>query len=112
MNAPVPMNEVSDKININLLIGRQQYPLYIARNEEERFRRAALEINEKIGRYKATYPHQDEEKYMAIALLDFAVKALQVEAAHATEPYEEVIGRLTAEIESALGHNTIPAPEN
>jgi superfamily I DNA/RNA helicase len=61
--------------------------------------------NDKLQKYQATYPNQGSEKYMSIALLDFAVKVLQIEHSNETEPYSKSIKLLTAEIEETLGKN-------
>lgn len=99
------MAETKDKLIIKLMIGNQIYPISVKRDQEEIFRKAAKDINEKLQRYQTTYPNQGYEKYMSIALLDFAVKVLQVENNHETEPYCKSIEQLTTEIEEVLGEN-------
>ena len=71
------MDPNSDKLVINLFIGRQSYPITVKRDQEEVFRRAAELINNKLQRYQTAYPNQGNEKLTAIALLDFAVMALK-----------------------------------
>lgn len=93
----------SDKLVIKLMIGHQLYPISVKRDQEEIFRKAAKEINEKIQRYQTTYPNQGHEKYMSIALLDFAVKVQQIERSNETAPYNQALEQLTLEIEQALG---------
>lgn len=41
------MSEVNDKLNIQLMIGNQMHPITIRREQEEIFRKAAKQINEK-----------------------------------------------------------------
>ena len=69
---------------------------------EEIFRKAALLINARLNKYKTAYPNQVDAKYMSIALLDFAVKSLQLEQNIDTEPYSKSIDLLTKEIEDVL----------
>ncbi len=95
-------NKVSDKIVIHLLIGDNTYPFNIPREREEIFRKAAAQINNKLNKYKAVYPHQGNERYMSVALLDFAVRALQVEDENSTHPYNNLLAELTKEIEDVL----------
>ena len=71
------MSTSNDKMVIQLLIGKHQYPITVLRDQEEVFRKAARLINEKLGRYEQAYPNQGSEKYTSVALLDFAVRALQ-----------------------------------
>lgn len=92
----------TEKLVIRLMIGNQMYPISVKREQEEIFRKAAKDINEKLQRYQSTYPNQGYEKYMSIALLDFAVKVLQIENNNETEPYNRSLQQLTAEIEEAL----------
>ena len=47
----------SDKLVIQLLIGKQVYPITVKRDQEEIYRRAARMINDKLGRYEQSYPH-------------------------------------------------------
>lgn len=42
---------------IQLLIGKQAFPITIKRDQEEIYRRASQLINEKLGRYEQSYPH-------------------------------------------------------
>jgi cell division protein ZapA len=93
---------VSDKLVIQLLIGNQMQQITVRRDQEEIFRKAALLINERLNKYKTAYPNQVDAKYMSIALLDFAVKSLQLENNIDTEPYSKSIDLLTKEIEDVL----------
>ena len=96
------MNGESDKIVIELMIGNQIHRISVPRNQEGFFRKAAKNINEKLQKYQTTYPNQGSEKYMSIALLDFAVKVLQIEDSNNTQPYNKAIALLTTEIEDTL----------
>ena len=99
------MNQDSNKLIIKLMVGNQIYPISVKREQEELFRKAAKDINEKLQRYQTTYPNQGYEKYMSIALLDFAVKVLQLENSNETTPYNKSLEQLTLEIEQTLGKN-------
>lgn len=94
--------EVSEKLVIQLLIGKNLQQITVKRDQEEIFRKAALLINERLNKYKTAYPNQGDAKYMSIALLDFAVKSLQLEQNVDTEPYNKSIEELTKEIEEVL----------
>lgn len=96
----MPNNE--DKLVIKLMVGNQLYPISVRRDQEEVFRRAAKDINEKLQKYQTTYPNQGYEKYMSIALLDFAVRALQIEKDNSTSLYSDIIIALTKEIEQVI----------
>ena len=64
----------SDKLSIQLNIGSKTYPMEIDRKNEKIYRDAANMINNKIRLYINTFPDQDKEDYMAMALIDISVK--------------------------------------
>ena len=51
------MENYNEKMVIQLLIGKQAFPITIKRDQEEIYRRASQLINEKLGRYEQSYPH-------------------------------------------------------
>lgn len=92
------MEEKKDKLVIQLLIGKQVYPITVRRDQEEVYRKAARQINEKLGRYEQSYPNLSYERYTSVALLDFAVQVIQTQMQKDQSPYEDVVKRLTDEI--------------
>ncbi len=93
----------SDKFNIQLHIGKYLQRITVKRENEQLFRDAAKNINEKLSRYQENYPNMGYEKSLYITLLDFAVYALQAENNNKTAPFDEAIRKLTSEVENALG---------
>ena len=93
----------SDKLSIQLMIGKQMHPITIRRDKEEIFRKAAKNINERLSRYQETYPNLGYESCVSITLLDFAVEALQAQHNNDTKPYDEAVTNLIREVEEALG---------
>lgn len=71
------MNEVSDKLTIRILIGRQEHEINIRRQDEEVFRKAAKIITEQLGRYEQKFRGQSYETYLSITLLDFVVHSIR-----------------------------------
>lgn len=96
------MEEKKDKLVIQLLIGKQVYPITVRRDQEEVYRKAARQINEKLGRYEQSYPNLSYERYTSVALLDFAVQVIQTQMQKDLSPYEDVVKRLTDEITQLL----------
>ena len=96
------MENNNEKMVIQLLIGKQAFPITIKRDQEEIYRRASQLINEKLGRYEQSYPNLGYEKYTSVALLDFAVQVLQLQAQQDQSPYENTVTRLTQELEELL----------
>jgi cell division protein ZapA len=62
------MNELSIKVNI----GGRSYPLTIKREEEEKVRKAALEIDKCIKELKSNYAVVDMQDLLAMTALQFA----------------------------------------
>lgn len=93
-----------DKLVIQLLIGKQVYPITVRRDQEEVYRKAARLINEKLGRYEQSYPNLSYERYTSVALLDFAVQVIQTQKQKNQSPYEDVVKRLTEEIAQLLAN--------
>ena len=90
---------------MQLLIGKQVYPITIKREQEEIYRRAARMINDKLGRYEQSYPHLGYERYTSVALLDFAVQVIQLQNQKDESPYEKVVDRLNEELGQLLTNN-------
>ena len=93
---------MEDKIAINLLVGKQIYPITVLREQEEVYRRAAKLINERLSRYQTKYPGQNYEKYLSIVLLDLAVRAESLEEGKDAEPIIEKLVKLNEELEETL----------
>ena len=94
--------DVSEKMVIQLLIGKHVQQITIKREQEEIFRKAAQIINDRLNKYKTAYPEQGEIKYMSIALLDFAVNMLQMENNIDTLPFKQSLEKFVAELDEVL----------
>lgn len=96
------MQESQDKFVIQLLIGKQLHAITVRRDQEAVYRKAASIINSKLGRYEQSYPNLSNERYMSVALLDFAVQVIQLQNEQDTTPLTDTIDRLAADIDQAL----------
>lgn len=96
------MEEKKDKLVIQLLIGKQVFPITVRREQEEIYRKASKMITDKLGRYEQSYPNLSYERYTSVALLDFAVQVIQMQQQKDTSPYEQTIERLNKEIATLL----------
>jgi cell division protein ZapA (FtsZ GTPase activity inhibitor) len=70
---------MEDKLSIRINIAERYYPLKVSRDEEERIRKAAKLINDKLLLYKQTYTGKESQDFMAMVSLDFASKLLELE---------------------------------
>lgn len=93
----------NDKFVIQLMIGKKEFPITIRRDEEEVYRKAAKQINEKLNRYEQAYPNLEPERYTSVVMLDLAVRNLLISKEHDQTPYDDLAERLTQEIDELLG---------
>lgn len=69
-----------DEIKINIIIAERSYKLTVEREEEERVRRAASFVNDKIKQYSKSYAFKDNQDLLAMAALQFATSTIQYES--------------------------------
>ncbi len=70
---------MDEKLSINLKIADRQYPLKVKREEEERVRKAAKIISEKVLQYKQRYKNNETQDFLAMTALQFVVQNLEIE---------------------------------
>jgi cell division protein ZapA len=69
-----------DSISITINVADRPYKLNVTRTEEERVRKAAGYINDKIKEYAKSYAYNDKQDLLAMAALQFTVSALKYES--------------------------------
>jgi len=87
------------KFHIKLQIVGRYYPLVIEREDEERFRKAAKLINEKVAQYKQRYRDKDVQDFLAMTSLQFVLKELDLKKELDNQPLVSAIRDLTEELE-------------
>jgi len=68
---------MEDKLSIRINIADRYYPLKIDREDEEKIRRAAKMINDKVLQYKQRYIDKDVQDFLAMAALQFVIKIVE-----------------------------------
>ena len=91
---------MDSKFHIKLQIAGRYYPLMIERMDEERFRKAARLINEKVAQYKQRYKEKDIQDFLSMAALQFVLRELEIEEKIDDRPLVSAIEELTDEIEA------------
>lgn len=96
---------MDDRLIINLRIADMRYPLRIRREEEEIYRKAAYEIDYKLGQYKNYFtgesPHSLQDvNYMAMTALQAVAE--KVEHQLRADSFEDKIKELTHELDQYL----------
>ena len=69
---------MDDKLSIRINIAERYYPLKVSRNEEEKIRKAAKMINDKLLLYKQNYAGKEALDFIAMVSLDFASKLIEI----------------------------------
>jgi len=91
-----------EKITIRLNIAERYYPLTIARSEEEAMRKMAKQINEGLFQYSQRYPGKETQDYMAMSLLQYALKIQSLSNQNNVAPILEKLEQLDKNMEEFL----------
>jgi len=90
---------MDSKFHIKLQIVGRYYPLVIERKDEERLRKAAKLINDKVAQYKQRYRDKDIQDFLAMTSLQFVLKELDLNEKLENQPVISTIRELVEELE-------------
>ncbi|HBG86982.1 MAG: cell division protein ZapA [Bacteroidales bacterium] len=93
---------MDDKLSIRVNVADRYYPLRVDRDDEERIRKAAKLINDKVLQYKQRYNDKDVQDFLAMAALQFVIKALEMENNQDTLPISNAVSLLDQKLEKLL----------
>jgi cell division protein ZapA (FtsZ GTPase activity inhibitor) len=93
---------MDDKLSIKVNLAERYYPLKIDRDDEEKIRRAARLINEKVLQYKQKYADKDTQDFLAMAALQFVIKVMESENQMDLTPFEEKVKEVSGMVEDFL----------
>jgi len=93
---------MEDKLTIRVNVADRYYPLKIGREDEEKIRRAAKLINERILQYKQKYTDKDVQDFLAMAALQYVVKVIDCDQKTDMAPILEEVRKLNHELEEYL----------
>ena len=97
------MNEtMDDKLSIKVNVADRYYPLKIERRDEEKIRKAARLINEKVLQYKQRYLDKDVQDFLAMAALQYVTRIIEMEDKTDISPLEQKMQELNEELEEYL----------
>ena len=92
-----------DRLHITLHVYDEEIEVVVKRDEEEYYRAAAKLITERYNAYSQAYKRRKSDHTIALmTLIDIALMYQKERANNDTSPYDNVLARLTAEIEDAL----------
>lgn len=70
---------MDEKLSIRVNVADRYYPLKIDREDEEKIRKAAKSINDKVFQYKSKYTDKDTQDFLAMAALQFVIRLIELE---------------------------------
>jgi cell division protein ZapA (FtsZ GTPase activity inhibitor) len=93
---------MDDKLSIKVNVADRYYPLKIESKDEEKIRKAARLINEKVLQYKQRYLDKDSQDFLAMAALQFVTRVIEMEDRLDISPLELKLQELNEELEEYL----------
>ncbi|MDX9812214.1 MAG: cell division protein ZapA [Bacteroidales bacterium] len=93
---------MDDKLSIRVNIADRYYPLKVERENEEKIRKAARMINEKILQYKQRYVDKDIQDFLAMASLQYVIKLTEEEEKLSNDYLPDALKELVLKIDSVL----------
>ena len=93
---------MEEKLSIKVNVADRYYPLKIDRRDEEKIRRAARMINEKVLQYKQRYTDKDVQDFLAMAALQFVIKVIDSDNQLNDSTLIEDLKHLNAELDEYI----------
>jgi len=93
---------MDDKLSIRVNIADRYYPLKVERENEEKIRKAARMINEKVLQYKQRYTDKDVQDFLAMAALQYVIKLTEEEEKLDDDYVPDTIKELIQKIDTVL----------
>ena len=93
---------MDDKLSIRINIADRYYPLKVERENEEKIRKAARMINEKVLQYKQRYSDKDVQDFLAMASLQYVIKLNEEEDKLNSNDFSDSIKELIRKIDTVL----------
>ena len=93
---------MDDKLSIRVNVADRYYPLKVERENEEKIRKAARMINEKVLQYKQRYTDKDVQDFLAMAALQYVIKLTEEEEKLENDYVPDAINELIQKIDAVL----------
>jgi cell division protein ZapA (FtsZ GTPase activity inhibitor) len=93
---------MDDKLSIRVNVADRYYPLKVESENEERIRKAARLINEKVLQYKQRYVDKDIQDFLAMAALQYVIRLIEIEDNEEDSSLEEGLKELATMINLCL----------
>ncbi len=94
---------MEEKLRIKLHLYETDLMVNVPREEEQYYRAAAKQVTETVNTYAKIYQgKKTHNDVMYMAMLDLALRSNKLAALNDTQPFMEVIAKLTQEIEEVM----------
>jgi len=93
---------MDDKLSIRVNVADRYYPLKVEPENEEKIRKAARMINEKVLQYKQRYTDKDVQDFLAMASLQYVIKLNEEEEKLSNDYVTDALNELILKIDSVL----------
>lgn len=92
-----------DKLHIRLHVYDTEMSVNVVREDEKMYRDAAKLITDTVNTYADVFKGRKSDKdLLYMALIDIALRYEKESTRNDTEPYSDILGKLTSEIEDVL----------
>ena len=96
-------DQMEDKLQIRLHVYDTDLTVRIPRGDEEYYRKSAKLIDEIVNSYSKIFKGRKSDKeILYMALIDVALRYEKESDKNDTQPYNDILNKLTAEIEDTL----------
>jgi cell division protein ZapA (FtsZ GTPase activity inhibitor) len=93
---------MDEELSINITIAERRYPMKVKRSEEEKIRKAAKVINERILQYQRMYTGRDNQDFLAMSALQFAIQVLEMKEKSDVNPAIKQIEEINQQLAGYL----------
>lgn len=94
---------MEEKLRIKLHLYETDLMVNVPREEEQYYRAAAKQVTETVDTYAKIYQgKKTHNDVMYMAMLDLALRSNKLAALNDTQPFMELIAKLTQEIEEVM----------
>ena len=93
---------MDEQLSIKVQIAERFYPLKIKQTDEEKIRKAAKLINDKILKYKQRYTDKDTQDFIAMAALQFVINLMDCEQQQNVVSLKKELVDLNTELDQLL----------
>lgn len=94
---------MEEKLRIKLHLYETDLMVNVPREEEQYYRAAAKQVTETVNTYAKIYQgKKTHNDVMYMAMLDLALRSNKLAALNDTQPFMELIAKLTQEIEEVM----------